>query len=145
MVFSIRSGLVVKSCSLSTESLKPTTAASPVDPITVCVKTIPVLVIAGRRRAMRELVSIRITMEVGDLLGDTVIGDPEIRGFQVVNHIAAGVAHGHGSVHERDLHFNFGLRVLRRLLYRGAGFWRKWPGGGLGGWSASQSHLKRQS
>src|SRR5712691_10531729 len=123
MVFSIRSALAVKSCSLSMESLKPTTAASPVDPITVCVKTIPVLVIAGRRGAI-----------------------PEIRGFQVVNHVAAGVAHGHGSVHERDLHFNFGLRVLRSLLHRSAGFWRKWPGGGLGaGWSASKSHLKRQS
>src|SRR6266478_6116844 len=70
-------------------------------------------------------------IEVGYLLNNAVIRYLKIPGFQVVNHVAMGIAHRHGRVYERNSHFDLGLRIFGRQLDFDAGFGREWPGGRL--------------
>jgi hypothetical protein len=63
-----------------------------------------------------------------------------------VNHLAAAIAHGHRRIDQRYLDFDFGFRVLGRLLDFNAGFRREWTHRCLrAGGSASQSQKKSQS
>jgi len=77
---------------------------------------------------------------VGDLLCYAIVGNLEIVGLQIVNHVAMSIAHGHRRVHQCDLHFDLGLRVLGRHLDFDAGFGREGASRGLrAGRHASQS------
>ena len=60
-----------------------------------------------------------------------IVGNLEIVGLQIVNHVAMSIAHGHRRVHQCDLHFDLGLRVLGRHLDFDAGFRREGARRGL--------------
>ena len=69
---------------------------------------------------------------MGDLLGYAIVRNLKIAGFQIVNHVAAAIAHGHRGVYQRDVHFDLRLRVLGRQLDCDSRFGRERAGGGLG-------------
>ncbi len=85
-------------------------------------------------------------IEVGNPLGYAVVGDLEIAGFQIVDHFAAAIAHGHGHIYQRHPHFDRGLADRRWLLDFDSGFRRKRTDRSLrAGKSFSQRQQKSQS
>ena len=92
----------------------------------------------------RERVTAKI--EVRNPLSHAIVGNLKIARLQVVNHFAAAIAHRHRRVYQRNLHFDFGLRVLGRQLDFDAGFGRDGAGGSLrAAGNGSKSCKKRQS
>ena len=77
----------------------------------------------------REGITTHIEMQ--DVLRDAVVGNAKVFGVQSVDHLAFGVAHGDGSIDERDADADLCLR--RGLLDCDARLRRDRPGRGLRG------------